>query len=219
MNELKGKKVVFLGDSITAGACASAEDKKYVNVFARTSGAEVFSYGICGTRIARQFKPSPNPEFDRYFASRIDEMNSDADYVFVFGGTNDFGHGDAPLGKLGDVSPDSFYGAVYDLLDKLYNKYPAARIYLVTPLHRSSENDTINEVGIPVKKTFKEIVDAEKKTAELFSVPVIDLYGASNLQPVIPAVKEKFFAPDGLHPNDEGHRRIAEIILRSVLKG
>ena len=46
--------------------------------------------------------------------------------IFVFGGTNDYGHGDAPLGKQGDNDPLTFYGALYDLYQRLLKKYPGA---------------------------------------------------------------------------------------------
>ena len=36
----------------------------------------------------------------------------------------------------------------------------------------------------------------------------MDLYAVSNLNPELPIIKETFM-PDGLHPNDAGHSRIA----------
>jgi lysophospholipase L1-like esterase len=36
----------------------------------------------------------------------------------------------------------------------------------------------------------------------------LDLYAVSNLNPELPIIKETFM-PDGLHPNDDGHARIA----------
>ena len=56
--KLNGKKVYFLGDSITEGAGASSYEKSYVPVFAEISGAEVKNYGLSGTRIARQTEKS-----------------------------------------------------------------------------------------------------------------------------------------------------------------
>ena len=40
--ELKGKKVVFLGDSITDGCGTSANEFIYWNQFGKNTGAEVF---------------------------------------------------------------------------------------------------------------------------------------------------------------------------------
>lgn len=50
--DLEGKKVLFLGDSITEGVGASSKDTCYVSVFGKISGAEVKNFGISGTRIA-----------------------------------------------------------------------------------------------------------------------------------------------------------------------
>ena len=53
-------------------------------------------------------------------------MIPDADIVVVFGGTNDFGWGDAPLGTMEDRREDTFYGAYHLLLQKLIDRYPDA---------------------------------------------------------------------------------------------
>lgn len=214
-NDLQGKRIAFLGDSITEGVGASSEDTCYVSVFRKLTGAEVYNFGICGTRIAVQRnKTEAKPDFDRYFASRIDELPEKLDYVVVFGGTNDFGHGDAPLGKFGDDTPETFYGALRQLYVKLYEKYPTARIISVLPLHRSSEDDTgFNEYGVARRGSLRDYVNAIRLTAEKFSVPVVDLFATANIQPQIEAVR-RIFMPDGLHPSDLGHQRIAETLVR-----
>ena len=45
-------------------------------------------------------------------------------------GTNDFGHGDAPLGSFSDRTPYTFYGACHLLMESLINKYPASTIFV-----------------------------------------------------------------------------------------
>ena len=218
MKNLENKKVLFLGDSITAGAAASAENKRFVNVFGEISGAEVYNYGIGGTRLAKQITPSKVELYDRYFLSRVPEMASFADFVVVFGGTNDYGHGDAPLGKSGDKTSDTFYGAVYELLTVLKEKYPKAGLLLVTPLHRVGESDTVNEYGLPAIKTLGQVVQAEKEVAKKLGVPVLDLYNCKDLNALEKTAAEKYISPDGLHPNDAGHRRIAEEIYKELNK-
>ena len=108
--QLKGIKANFLGDSITEGVGVPSPEFAYWNVLKEKFGlAEARGYGIGGTRIARQHTPTANrPQFDRDFCSRVGEMNPDADLVVVFGGTNDFGHGDAPIGTSADRTPDTF---------------------------------------------------------------------------------------------------------------
>ena len=99
--ELKGKKIAFLGDSITEGVGASKPENRFTDVFGRLSGATVYNHGIGGTRIAPQ-RDNRGEKWDEDFILRADEIERDADAVVIFGGTNDFGHGDAPMGELGD---------------------------------------------------------------------------------------------------------------------
>ena len=131
--ELKGKKIAFLGDSITEGAGVSDKSNIFWNILGQQTGAQVYGYGIGGTRIARQHKPSACARWDLDFISRVDSMIDDADIVVVFGGTNDFGHGDAPFGVMSDRTNDTFYGALHVLYQKLCQRYPSAQIVVMTP--------------------------------------------------------------------------------------
>ena len=210
--ELKGKKINFLGDSITEGCGTSCEEKNYVSVFGRLSGAVVRNYGISGTRIARQTVPSEEPKFDNDFVKRADEMDGDADIIVVFGGTNDHGHGDAAFGTFDSRDVHTFYGAMHTLCQKLINKYPDAEIMFMTPLHKLGENKQINEFGVRNVATLSGYVDAIKEVTKYYAIPTLDLYSVSGLQPEVEVLKERYM-PDGLHPNDAG----AEIIARRLL--
>ena len=154
-------KAIFLGDSITEGVGASSEANKYVNKVAEICGVEVKNFGVSGTRIARQSLPSEYILFDYDFQMRAEVMDKDADKVFVFGGTNDFGHGDAPMGTLTDRTEQSFCGAFRLLLEKLILRYPQAQIVVMTPLHRDSENQLgANEIGLRREIPLEGYVDA-----------------------------------------------------------
>lgn len=206
---LSDKKILFLGDSITEGVGVSKKENRYTDVFARMSGAEVYNYGISGTRIARQHKPTiSNPRHDLCFLDRVEGMNEEADVVVVFGGTNDFGHGDAGLGCSTDRDEYSFYGAMHSLINRLVKRYPDSIILFMTPLHRTGENSTVKGDG-QRRVTLKTYVDAEKEVCEYYSIPVLDLYSVSGMQPSIDVIKNKYM-PDGLHPSDAGAKIIAE---------
>ncbi len=206
--EIAGKTVAFLGDSITEGVGVSEISKRYTDVFGALTGAVVLNYGISGTRIAKQKNPSPTEQWDLDFISRVDVMDRFADAVVVFGGTNDFGHGDAPLGKFTDRTEYTFYGACHVLYRKLIEKYPDAEIVIVTPLHRLSENAEINEYGLPCAP-LKKYVEAIREVAEYYSLPLLDLYKNSGMQPSVEILREKYM-PDGLHPSDAGAEKIAD---------
>ncbi|MGM9637056.1 MAG: SGNH/GDSL hydrolase family protein [Eubacteriales bacterium] len=207
--ELQGKKINFLGDSITEGhGVAHYENIFHQRMLASCGLAAARNYGIGGTRIARQQKPT-DPNWDRYFASRIDEMDPDADIVVVFGGTNDYGHGDAPIGTFADRTPDTFYGAMHDLILRLFEKYGDATLVFMTPTHRGNEysprGDGYKEPTLPLVG----YVDIIKEVCRYYGIPVVDLYANVAIQPEVPILREKYI-PDGLHPNDAGHKIIAD---------
>lgn len=201
--ELKGAKINFLGDSITEGAGVTTEER-YTDLMASRFGVISRNYGLGGTRIARQTKPSECDWFDRDFIQRMEEMDPDADVVVVFGGTNDCGHGDAPYGEMADRTPDTFYGAMHVLCRKLAEKYPDALILFMTPMHRLHE-----EGYAPGRRDLRSYVQAMREVCEYYGMPVLDLYAAYGVNPEVPALMERFM-PDGLHPNAAGHRMLTE---------
>ncbi|MBE5925169.1 MAG: SGNH/GDSL hydrolase family protein [Lachnospiraceae bacterium] len=208
---LSGKTINILGDSITEGTGASDENHIYWKYFETIDGATVNAYGIGGTRIAKQRVPSEEAKYDEYFGKRVAGMANDADIVLVFGGTNDHGHGDAPLGHMSDRTDDTFYGALHNLYTALIEKYPASRIIVMTPLHRLGENDDINGFGIRNVGTLKDYVNIIKEVAAYYALPVIDLYETSGMQPELP-ILQSTYNPDGLHPSDAGHKRIYDVV-------
>lgn len=214
--ELKNKKILFLGDSITEGVGASSPEKCYVSVFGKLSGAEVKNYGIGGTRIAKQSKISLSEESDRDFMSRVDEMDSEADVVVVFGGTNDFGHGDSAIGDFSSRDECTFYGALHILCTSLINKYPKADIIFMTPLHRVSEDDEVNEIGLKREALLSGYVDIIKEVAGYYGLPVLDLFNTSGIQPKVDIIRE-IYMPDGLHPSDAGAEKIAKRLYNFLL--
>ncbi len=217
--ELKGKKINFIGDSITQGVGCADKANIYVNRLERDCEFAVArNYGVSGTRIAEQnlgyFGDYHASNFGGSFCARYLKMDDDADIVGVFGGTNDYGHGNVPIGELGDTTPFTFYGACYTLFGGLITKYPNALIFAMTPIHRVGDKVPGQYNGKPLSA----YVNAIKKVAEYFAIPVLDLYSMSGIQPDFPIVRERL-CPDGLHPNDAGHKLIADRVtgfLRSI---
>ena len=211
--ELKGKKIVFLGDSITEGHGTSGEEATFVYQVGKLGGfRESKNYGIGGTRIARQTKPTKdNPRFDLDFCSRVSELDEDADIVVVFGGTNDYGHGDARIGDFDSRELTTFYGTCHCLMSSLIERFPGKPIVFLTPLHTSYDRQikkNIPDEGV----TLATYVNIIREMAEYYSLPVLDLYAESGLQPALKTIRERY-VPDGLHPNDAGHVLLTEKIL------
>ena len=210
--ELKGKKINFLGDSITEGVGTSSKEKMYVNIIAEKYGAICRNYGISGTEIARQIGLDYENCLD--FCKRYQTMDEDADIIVVFGGTNDYGHGNTPLGVMSDRTVYTFYGACHTLFEGLINKYPEAQFVILTPMHRYNENDPLGEHARKFATApLKAYSDAIKEVAEYYSLPVLDMFANSGVQPNIDIMREKYM-PDALHPNDAGN----EIIVNKLVK-
>lgn len=210
--EIKNKKINFLGDSITEGHGTSDKSKTFASLLQEKYQLQsANNYGIGGTRFARQSKPSENPRWDKDFCSRVEPMDPDADIVVVFGGTNDFGHGDAPLGTFTDRTVNTFYGACHVLMESLITKYPHAVIVFLTPIHRATE-DVPKSDG----STLATYVGVIKEVARYYALPVLDLFSMSGIQPRVPVIRE-LYCPDGLHPNDAGHEILAAKIAGFLL--
>lgn len=209
--ELKGLKALFLGDSITEGCGASSPDKVYWKVLGDRTGMETIGYGVGGTRIARQIRKSENARWDLDFCARAEEMDKTADIIGVFGGTNDYGHGFAPVGQPQDTDVWSFYGALNHLYTYLLSTYPNAFIFVMTPTHRLREDCLRGDGYKPKMLPLKGYVEIIREVAEKYSLPVLDLYAGSGLNPVVPVLRERYM-PDGLHPNDAGYEKLSCIV-------
>ena len=209
--DIRGLKANFLGDSITEGYGVSNPENIYWNVLVRDYGlGEARGYGIGGTRLARELRNTwDKNDDDKNMCARSLEMDPDADLIVLFGGSNDFGHGTAPFGLPSDRTRDTFWGACHEVMTNLITRYPDATIIVCTPMHRWNENDPHGDYRNYDLATLDKYAETIRKVAEYYSLPVLDLYRVSGIQPEIPVMKEKYM-PDGLHPNDAGHKIIAQ---------
>lgn len=203
-------KINFLGDSITFGVGASVYGKCYVSLVGKMLDCEAVNYGVSGTRIAPQIE---GDLYNEYFILRAEQMG-DADFVFVFGGTNDYGHGNAPFGTPEDTSMYTFHGSFKILADYLIGKYGREKLCYILPLQRYNQSSIYGD-GRKTEPcpTLREYVEAERAMLEERGITYLDL------DCVIPEPKtdgESEFFVDGLHPNDKGHRLIAECICSFI---
>ena len=213
-NESKwhGKDAVFIGDSITYGV---GTDKLYYEfIMEELKLNSAIGYGVSGSCVSSKsdYGVSNSP-----LVTRSDKAYN-ADLIVVFMGTNDYGH-ETPIGDINDKDDISFYGALNKVVMGLVNNNPTSTIVFVTPLHRYgfgvskilNEDFTYDYLPNGVGHTLKDYKDAIMNVCERFSIPVIDLYSNSGLNPCINSIKNTYF-PDGLHPNELGHKRIADIM-------
>lgn len=204
----KGRTAAFLGDSITAGMNTS-EGKGYWDYLGEILGLkESIPYGVAGSCISAT---SDMGTGIAPFCERYKDIKRDADLIVIFGGTNDYGY-NTPLGDENDKTDVSFYGALYEMLTGLKAEHPKAVIVFMTPLHRVefgglSVDKQKNDAGY----TLYHYIDAIKKQCENLEIPVIDTNTVYGLNPTDKFVKDNYLT-DGLHPNEEGHKILAERI-------
>lgn len=214
---IQGFKVNFLGDSIAEGiGVTDPENCRVDNHLKKLCGlSHVNNYSVSGTRLAHQFHPTDKPHYDLCFCGRAFNMDHSADMVVVYGGVNDYFHGDAPFGQIGDTTPATFCGGVYFLMKFLRDTYPNKPVLFLTPARTFLRKEVDDRVisthyrKLPGGKPLVAYADAILDCAKLFDIPVLDLYRDLGIDPHDPEQFETY-TTDGLHFNDAGHVLLAE---------
>ena len=216
--KLEGLTVNFLGDSITEGTgVTNVAENRYDNRLKRMYNlGATNNYGIGGTRLAHQEKPSDKPRYDLCFCGRAYNMDPGADLIVVYGGVNDYIHGDAYFGRMEDRTPETFCGAVYFLMELIKTLYPGTPVVFMTPAHCHFRGVSDREISPrPVKKPdakpLAEYVRVIKERGEELGVPVLDLFENLGIDPNNEE-EMTLYTEDGLHFNDYGHAYIARAL-------
>lgn len=231
-----GKKVAFLGDSITDREHIGTE-KNYWQFLEEMLGIEALVYGING----HQWSDLPEQ------AEKLKEEEGDrVDAIIIFAGTNDY-YADVPLGEWYSCQPQKttvsgpetdirirrifqmdgscFRGRINMVMNYLKTEFPEQQIILLTPIHRGyarfgdgniqPEESFPNNLGLYID----DYVQVIKEAANVWAVPVIDLNSISGLFPLNKS-HERYFndkETDLLHPNSEGHFRMAKALACQLL--
>lgn len=227
----KGRRVAFIGDSIT-DPDNNASEFKYWDYLREWLGIEPFVYAVSG----REWNDVPNQA-----GQLLEERGQDFDAIIILMGTNDYNHG-VPLGQwytesaarveasIGEpkalvhrmrrntcYTDSTFRGRINIAMRDLKRRFPTKQVLVLTPLRRSCfhagdrnwqpSEDYTNWAG----EYLDAYVEAVKEVAEVWAVPVIDLGALSGLFPMEDSNTVYFADPehDRLHPNDAGHKRLA----------
>lgn len=232
-NNLQGKKVIFIGDSITAAQVGVDENSVYHKIFANLYGCINVNLGVNSTCIANN---TTNGLGSSRFVTRVTAENLEgASLIVIFGGTNDFSYDSKAIGdifieesivasdRIGDkkIVPtddtDTFDGAYHELIKEIRSVSPNTPILLITPMKRGryqSGRPTSNEKNAN-GNYLDDFVSCIKKIGSYYSIPVLDLNSASQLDFTVQNISEKY-SIDGLHPNADGHKLIGNLLFRFV---
>ena len=188
----------FLGDSITEGL---KWQKKEIFCFylSKWLNIRINNQGYHATRIARQ------DDDNKDFNFRLKDLDEKADFTFVFGGTNDYGMGEAELGDINSDSYYTFYGALKNLVKDLLKKFNNDKICFILPLSRFNEDKIIKHGTL---ERYREII------REICQINKIDYLDLCKELPIPDTEGKSQFFKDGLHPNKQGHKIIARNIIK-----
>ena len=235
-NQWLGKRVAFLGDSITDERHVGTT-KCYWEYLTEMLGVEAYSYAVNGDRMDGLLAQAKR---------LLEERGQDIDAIIIFAGTNDF-NASVPLGwwydevrrdaqlphgatesrtyRCPSMDKNTFRGRINRLMDFLKTNFPTKQVIMLTPLHRGfaqfspenvqPEEAFPNRLGIYVDA----YVQTVKEAGNVWAVPVIDLNSLSGLYPLNDAYAQYFHqkSVDRLHPNAEGHRRMALTLKYQLL--
>jgi lysophospholipase L1-like esterase len=174
--------------------------------------------GVAGSCVSAtsDYGKSNSPLISRY--TSIPE----SDIITIYMGTNDYGH-ETPMGTISDTEDISFYGALNVIISGIKQAQPNAQLVWITPTHRYGFGTskilgtkfTYDNLPNGRGYSLNDYVNTIKEVCAKYSVPVIDLFNLSGMDPSLSETRTQYM-PDGLHPNAAGHEKIAAIISKEL---
>lgn len=130
---LKGKKLLFFGDSITYGYNGDGNNGQVAYPYPKTigtiTGAVVYNRGISGATMARK---AGNVNDLKSQLTNAVSIIPNADYIFIAFGINDYIQA-VPIGPEGSDNWEHFNGAMYNAVDYIRNFNSTAQIIFLSP--------------------------------------------------------------------------------------
>lgn len=236
----KTDRICFLGDSITDGVGTT---KRYIEYIAERTGAKTYGFGVNGAQSTDLF--SQLERLDKCVGENFDilfvligtnDFNSGVSLGEFFTehieevpvNSNDKGEFTYYVSRKKRefvFDENTFKGRLNKFFAFVKEKYYDKRIIIATPLHRAYAyfgGDNIQQNELYSNRTgeyLESYVEAVRKAADVWAVELIDLYRESGLFPLFETSAAKYFnnvKTDRLHPNANGHERIAEVVLRRI---
>ena len=194
----KGKKWACVGDSLTALNIGTT--KHYYDYVADSTGIEPYIMGVGGSGYKR------TEDNNTAFYQRVESIPTDVDVITIFGSGNDIG---LTMGEVTDTTTDTICGCINQTLDRIYSRFmgvsklPVIGIVSPTPWVGNMPFDD---------GSMKPYVEALKQICNNRSIPYLDLYYCSLLNPDDATFRSLAYSKDnggGVHPDENGHKIIA----------
>lgn len=200
----KGDRIVFLGDSITAGG---VRPNGYVTLIKKALaekhpdlGVEVIGAGVSGNKV---------PDLQR----RLDKdvLAEKPTIVVIYIGINDVWHGEKVPSR--GTSPDKYEAGLKEIIGKI--QAAGARVILCTPSVIGEKKEGSNKLDAKLD----EYSAISRKVAKEMNVELCDLRAAfvDYLKTHNPDDKEKgILTVDRVHLNEAGNKLVAETMLKAL---
>ncbi|QAR89731.1 SGNH/GDSL hydrolase family protein [Lactiplantibacillus plantarum] len=200
--------LTFFGDSITYGLHASDSSHSYPSIISKNANINVYNEGVSS---ATWQNGSGNDAISLVTRSKSIDFTR-GNTVVLFSGTNDFAQS-LPIGTLTDTTDKTMLGAINLVIKNIYSKNPVADILLILPMWRARINDANTPVDIEsttnsIGQYLKDYNEAIMSAGEYYHFPVLDLYHVFGVN----KLNYTQWLADGLHPNDAGYAKLANII-------
>jgi lysophospholipase L1-like esterase len=202
----KGERIVFLGDSITAGGVSP---KGYVTLIKNTLvekhkdlGIEIIGAGISGNKV---------PDLQRRLEK--DVLAKKPTLVVIYIGINDVWHGEKDPAR--GTAKDKFEAGLKEIIGKVQGA--GARVVLCTPSVIGEKKSGANTLDARLD----EYADISRKVAKDTDSPLCDLRKAfvDHLAKNNPDDKERgILTGDRVHLNEAGNKLVAQTILAVIDK-
>ncbi|WP_297243921.1 SGNH/GDSL hydrolase family protein [uncultured Prevotella sp.] len=235
----QGKRVAYFGDSITDPKNKAA-DNKYWSLLQQWLGITPYVYAVSGRqwndipRQAEQLKKEHGNDFDAILIFiGTNDFNAGVpvgewfteNEEDVMAGIHEQKHLVKRMRQHLCMTDTTYRGRINIALDKVKRMYPTKQIVLITPIHRAGFylSDTnwqpTEEYRNKCGEYVSRYVESVKEAGNIWSVPVIDMNALSGLYPLMDEHAQFFNKKDvdRLHPNNEGHRRMALTLMYQLL--
>ena len=201
---LKGKKIVFLGDSITAGnggtLTLDGSGLDYTNFIAKYTDASIVNLGIGGA----PFEGSDN---DDALVHRYTDIPKDADIIVLFAGINDLFAGSEKFGSLSKLEEGTYCGDIHETFQQISKRHPDADVHVIITYPNKME-----EYQQFINENWQDYADVQIKLAKRFGFHIINLYEEGFMDSGDNKIRNAFFF-FFIHPDDLG----SEILGRHIL--
>lgn len=221
--KLVGKKIIFMGDSITSTVLI--ESRRWSLYFLQYTGAsQIANVAVWGARLedysntVLDGNPTQNLQQNNTLSNQVQKiLNNDyetPDYIIIAIGTND------GITATAQECYNSYYTSAGELIDidtldrtidanafryaveKLRGKYPSARIIFCAPIQAQNAQRNVNSII--------QWGNALQLLCKYGSVGYVDTCNCGIVSSMEIDAQHLTYTADGLHPNEAGAQLIAQ---------